>query len=78
MNDNSLLSVPVGGKAVVASLDAAGLSRRRLLDLGLTPGSCVTCLFEAPSGNPRAYLIRGVVIALRNRDAAEVTLALPS
>ena len=75
MNANNLLSVPVGNCATIESLCASGLSRRRLLDLGLTPGSCVTCLYEAPSGNPKAYLIRGTVIALRNQDASMINLS---
>ena len=69
----SLLSVPVGGSAAIWSLDAQGMFRRRLLDLGFTPGTCAQCLFSAPSGNPKAYMIRGAVIALRNDDAAMVS-----
>ncbi len=74
MTSKTLLAVPVGGCATIDSLTVPGLMRRRLLDLGLTPGSSVTCLYEAPSGNPKAYLIRGAVIALRNQDAAFVNL----
>ena len=74
MTSKTLLAVPVGGCATIDSLTVSGLMRRRLLDLGLTPGSSVTCLYEAPSGNPKAYLIRGAVIALRNQDAAFVNL----
>lgn len=44
----------------------------RLLDLGFTRGARVRCLFAAPSGEPRAYRIRGAVIALRREDAALV------
>ena len=51
-----------------------GEVRRRLMDLGLTPGARVTCLFSAPSGDPRAYMVRGSVIALRREDAAGVVL----
>ena len=41
----------------------------RLMDLGLTHGARVRCLFAAPGGDPRAYRIRGAVIALRSEDA---------
>ena len=44
------------------------------MDLGFTPGAGVTCLFAAPSGDPRAYMVRGSVIALRRADAALVGL----
>ena len=68
------MSVPIGSSAAVKALYAVGLTRRRLLDLGLTPGTRIACLYEAPSGNPRAYLIRGAVIALRNQDAEQISL----
>ena len=46
----------------------------RLMDIGLTGGARVACLFAAPSGEPRAYWIRGAVIALRRKDAEKVYL----
>ena len=44
------------------------------MDLGLTHGARVRCLFAAPGGDPRAYRIRGAVIALRSEDAGLVRL----
>lgn len=49
--------------------------RRRLMDLGFTRGATVRCLFCAPLGEMRAYLIRGAVIALRREDAALIQTA---
>ena len=48
--------------------------RNRLLDLGLTPGSETEFLFCAPSGSPRAFLIRGAVIALRKKDCMKIEI----
>lgn len=73
----SLLSIPPGGTAVIGAIRLQGPMRRRLMDLGLTARASATRLFDAPSGDPRAYLIRGTVIALRNADAAAVELAQP-
>ncbi len=70
----NLLCVPFGMPVRVGVLSARGACRRRLLDIGLTPGASATCLYGAPSGNPKAYLIRGAVIALRNEDALMVGL----
>lgn len=61
-----------GCSAHVEGLSAAGAMRRRLLDIGLVKGAPVTCIGAAPSGDPRAYLICGAVIAIRNRDAQDV------
>lgn len=44
----------------------------RLLDLGLTEGTRVCCLLKSPSGDPKAYYIRGALIALRCEDASLV------
>lgn len=77
MNEMTLLSVPVGKAAVIESILPEGGTRRRLLDLGITPGERVECLFEAPLGSPRAYLVRGAVIALRRGDASTVMLRTP-
>ena len=72
---NDLSTVKIGGSATVHSLAADGLLNRRLLDLGLVPGTEITCLYSAPSGDPRAYLVRGAVIALRKCDARRVLLS---
>jgi len=74
MENETLLVLDEGRCARIAALDAADAPRRRLLDLGFTPGAQVRCLFSAPSGNPRAYLIRGAVIALRASDAESVRI----
>lgn len=67
-------SLSEGEDAVVRRVDdqCRGAARRRLLDLGLTPGARVTCLFSAMFGEPVAYHIRGVAIALRVEQARAV------
>lgn len=72
MNHPTLASIPAGKKGCIRSVGATGAMRRRLLDLGFVEGAEAECLFAAPSGNPRAYLIRGTVIALRNTDASTI------
>jgi DtxR family Mn-dependent transcriptional regulator len=42
-----------------------GPQRRRLLDLGLVPGTEVEAELASPGGDPVAYRIRGALIALR-------------
>lgn len=70
----SLAETKVGETVRVVSLLAEGRMRRRLADLGLIPGAEVTCLGRSPLGDPSAYLIRGAVIAIRRRDAMEVSV----
>lgn len=47
---------------------------RRLQDLGLIPGAVVRCLFRSPMGDPIAYEICGVTVALRKTDAQKILL----
>ncbi|GAB4252049.1 MAG: hypothetical protein Kow00109_27680 [Acidobacteriota bacterium] len=46
--------------------------RRRLLDLGLVPGTEVVVELRSPMGDPTAYRVRGAMIALRNDQAAQI------
>jgi len=46
-----------------------GVERRRLLDLGIIPGTEIGVELVNPSGDPTAYRIRGTVIALRDDQA---------
>jgi DtxR family Mn-dependent transcriptional regulator len=48
--------------------------RRRLLDLGLIPGTLVQAELRSPSGDPTGYRIRGAVIALREDQAAQIQI----
>jgi DtxR family Mn-dependent transcriptional regulator len=49
-----------------------GYSRRRLLDLGITPGTRIEAALENPFGEPRAFRVRGTTIALRNQQTNHI------
>ncbi len=51
-----------------------GPERRRLLDLGVVPGTRVEIDLVSPGGDPTAYLIRGASIALRRSQAARILI----
>ena len=55
--------VPAACFAVVTALRSTGAQRRRMLDLGFVPGSCVRALHVSPWSDPVAYGVRGAVIA---------------
>lgn len=56
----------VGGK---------GALRRRLMDMGLTPGTSVSILKTAPLGDPIVLYLRGYELTLRKDDAASITVS---
>lgn len=59
-------------EAEVIRLCNKGPLRRRLRDMGLIEGTGITCILISPCGNPKAYNIRGAVIAIRNEDAKDI------
>ena len=65
-----------GQSGVVCTLTAAGAMRRRLQDLGLICGTKVTCVGVSPLGDPKAFRVRGAVIALRRSDADTVHILI--
>lgn len=68
----SLSQTASGVKVRVTRLAATGLTRRRLLDLGLIPGTLVETIRKSPLGDPTAYGIRGAVIALRQEESSQI------
>jgi len=69
-----LSELPHDAEAEVVALDEAcqGFTRRRLLDLGLTPGAHLQVEMRNFFGDPRAYRVRGTLIALRREQAANI------
>jgi len=69
-----LSDLAAGEGAEVAELDeqCRGFSRRRLLDLGLTPGARVEATLSNAFGDPTGYRVRGALIALRRQQADHV------
>ncbi len=70
-----LSELPSGTGAEVVALDPSlrGFVRRRLLDLGFTPGARIRSDLTTFTGDPRAYRLRGTTIALR-RDQSDRVL----
>ena len=61
-----------GQTATVTALTSSGLNRRRLMDLGILPGTAITIETISPLGDPVAYRVRGAVVALRREQAREI------
>jgi DtxR family Mn-dependent transcriptional regulator len=73
-----LSELPDRVEAEVVALDNAcqGFTRRRLLDLGMTPGARLYAEMRNFFGDPRAYRVRGTLIALRREQAANIWVKL--
>jgi DtxR family Mn-dependent transcriptional regulator len=69
-----LSDLPHAETAEVVALDVncQGFSRRRLMDLGFTPGARLEPALDTFAGDPRAYRVRGTLVALRQDQARQV------
>lgn len=73
----TLAKLPIGSRAVVASISGTDDISMRLFEMGLLPGTEFTLLGCAPLGDPLEIELRGYRLSLRKSEAArvEVTLA---
>lgn len=68
----TLAEITPGQRAIVIELLVIGMTRHRLLDLGLLPGTEVEAVMKSPLGTPTAYKIRDSLLALRPEDASKI------
>ena len=66
----------VGESGTIKSVTGEGRIRRRLFDMGVTPGADLTMRKKAPLGDPIEITIRGYELTLRKVEAACVEVEL--
>lgn len=59
-------------KGIIKNIEGTGQVRRRLFDMGVTPGADVLLRKKAPLGDPIEITIRGYELTLRKTEACLV------
>lgn len=72
----TLDALPLGQVCRVVDIQPQAQLARRVVGLGLMPGTKITALHKSISGDAIAYRIRGAVIALRIADAKTISVQL--
>ena len=70
--DRTLKSLADGQSGVVERIALAGATKRRLIEMGITPGTRVGVLKRAPLGDPIEILLRGYSLTIRGTDAEQI------
>ena len=65
-----LSELGIGERCVVMKVNGEGAIRRRLFDMGVTPGTEVLLRKKAPLGDPLEIKIRGYELTLRKAEAS--------
>lgn len=70
--DKTLKDLNIGDIGKVINLGKKGPSRRRLMDMGITPGVEIEIVKVAPLGDPIEVNIRGYELTLRKEEAQQI------
>ena len=64
----------IGESGKVKAVHGEGAIRRRLFDMGITPGAEIYLRKKAPLGDPIEIRLRGYELTLRKAEAAQVEM----
>lgn len=72
----TLSSLKIGEEGTILGISKAlrGQQRRRLMDLGIVPGTKIEAELESLTGDPVAYRVRGTTVALRKQQTDRIYL----
>jgi Fe2+ transport system protein FeoA len=73
----SLASLPPGGSAVVRGVYGSRSVARRLMELGLVPGTRVRLARVAPLGDPIELHVRNYALSIRKAEAQAIEIDEP-
>ena len=70
--EKTVNDMKIGERAVVTALGCSGALRRRIIDMGITPGAVIILRKAAPMGDPLEINVRGYELSIRRSEAREI------
>ena len=70
----TLRDLKPGQQGTVVSIGEKGPVRRRIMDMGVTPGAEIKVIKIAPLGDPIEVNIRGYELSLRKSEAQQIQI----
>jgi ferrous iron transport protein A len=74
----SLAALPLGTEAIIRSVSTARHIARRLMELGLVPGTRVSVTRVAPLGDPLELRLRNYALSIRRAEALSIEVDEPA
>lgn len=74
MADKTLNLLEVGERARIIQVKGGGGARKRLLDMGMVPGTILSVIKKAPLGDPVDFKVKGYNLSLRKQEAEMVVV----
>ncbi len=72
----TLKDLKPGESGTIVSIGEKGPMKRRIMDMGITPGIHVKVVKVAPLGDPIEVNIRGYELSLRKDEAQRIIIAV--
>lgn len=72
MKNKTLNDIKVGSSATVIQIGDMGALKRRLIDMGITPGVKIKVKKVAPLGDPIEINLRGYSLSIRRSEALNI------
>ncbi len=76
MKQTTLNDIPIGDSAIVTDIKSLGALKRRLIDMGITPGVRIMVKKMAPLGDPLEISLRGYALSIRRSEAKNIHCTL--
>jgi len=74
--EKRLSDLKPGEKGVISRVMGERVTRRRLLDMGLTKGTEIVVVRKAPLGDPIEFLLKGYNLSLRKSECENIYVLL--
>lgn len=72
MSSIPLTKLKLNQTGIIKEINCKASVKRRLLDLGLIPNTDITPILESITGDPVAYEVRNIILAIRKEDANKI------
>jgi len=72
--EKTLREFHIGECGVVVGIDATGAIKRRIFDMGITPGTTIVLRKTAPLGDPIEITVRGYQLSIRKAEAETIRM----
>ena len=67
-----LTKLEINPSGFIKEINCKNNIKRRLLDLGLIPNTKITPIMKSVTGDPMAYEVRNIILAIRKQDAENI------
>ena len=67
-----LSKLEINSTGIIKEINCSSNIKRRLLDLGLIPNTPITPIMKSVAGDPIAYEVRNIILAIRKQDADKI------